>query len=234
MAEDFDLFESGDASAPSGQEVTQEAYERFRDQYKKTQAAIKKIKKEEGKKKKQDNALAHIIVQFLSDERFTQFFLLISRIVAKNVPSDIILAVLSLIHQESAKAIEEKKLTLPKEDFTKGQTSSFPPEIKAHISRWTQNIAAVMTAEPHKALETLVNHQSWEMDTHLPELAAAVLQQFFVFKKMDVPPIDNLRGFTNGFFEKILQNLESQVHEQGALAGEVDKDFEKEKGAEAS
>ena len=225
MPENFDHLDGADA-AVGGQEDAGESDERFRDRYRKAQAAIKKIRQQEGKKRKQDGTLARIIVQFLSDPRFTRFFLLISRIVAKNIPSDIILAILALIHRESAAAIEEKALNMPAEDFLpEGDDSEFPPHLKAHINRWLKNILAVGTAEPHEALETLVDH-NWTLDPNVPELASAVLQQFFLFQKVDIPAVENLFAFTEGFFQLLLTRLEKQVHEQVALVGDRDEDFE--------
>ena len=233
MVESYNPFEDADA-AGSAKEGAGESDEKFRDRWKKNQAAIKKIRQQEGKKQKQDSTLAHIIVQFLSDPRFTRFFLLISRIVARNVPSDLILAILSLIHKESAHAIEEKKLELPEGDVAKTEKEdSFPAHLKANISRWTQNITAVATAEPHRTLETALDHD-WKLDMNLPELCAAVLQQFFSFQKEDVPPIENLRGFAEGFWKRLVAQLEQQVHSQGALQGAVDEDFEEDLMQEAA
>lgn len=224
MPENFEAFDS--EGAPGGQEAAGESDEKFREQYRKNQAAIKKIKKQEGKKKAQDNTLAHIIVQFLSDPRFTRFFLLISRIVSRNVPSDLILAILALIHKESAKAIDEKKLELPGK-VEEPEAGKFPPHLKAQMNHWMHNITAVGTAEPHKALETMLDHD-WNLDPNIVELFAAVLQQFMVFQKEDVPPMDNLRSFGEGFFTKLVSTLESQVNYQNLLGGQVDEDFEDE------
>lgn len=227
MPENFERFDAADMAA-SGNEKAGENDEKFRDRYRKSQAAIKKIRKQERKKKKQDNTLAHIIVQFLNDPRFTKFFVLISRVIARNIPSDIVLAILSLIHRESANAIEEKKLKLPTtEPSTEQNSGAFPPHLKAHINRWTQNITIIGVTEPHRALETLLDHD-WNLDQNIVELAVAVLQQFFVFQKTDLPPVENLRGFCEGFFKTLVNRLEQQVHHQGALGGDVDEDFVEE------
>ncbi len=219
----FDELNTGGAT----QEATKEDQERFRDQYRKSQAAIKKIFQQEDKKRKQDFTLAHIIVQFLNDPRFTRFFVLISRIVAKNVPSDILLAILSLIHKESAKAIGEKQLVIQKTEMIPQSEELFPDRVKAEINRWTENIVAVAIAEPHKTLETILDH-NWNIDENIIELSAAVLQQFFEIRQLEIPPIENMRNFFHEFFPSLTSMLENQVHEQGILGGEVDEDFENE------
>lgn len=228
MAESFERFEDADG-ASSSQESAGESDEKFRDRYRKSQAAIKKIRKQEGKKKKQDNTLAHIIVQFLGNQQFTHFFVLISRIISKNIPSDIVLAILALIHKESANALDEKlqELPAPQGVVSEEKTGSFPSHLKTHISHWTKNIATVAAAEPHRVLETIVDH-NWDLDPNIIEFSAAILQYFFAVNKEDVPPIENLRGFMRGFFEKLVATLEAQVHQQGALGGEVDSDFQEE------
>ena len=101
------------SGAPQGSEKTQESQEKFSERYRQNQAAIKKGKKDEKKKHDQDESLAAIIVQFLHQTGHTALFLLISRLVARNIPSDLILAIISLIYHPAAKVIQDKMLALP-------------------------------------------------------------------------------------------------------------------------
>ncbi|MBI5415028.1 hypothetical protein HZA38_05980 [Candidatus Peregrinibacteria bacterium] len=225
---DFEQFEQGDAQGSGTQEVSEEAYDQFRDQYRKTQAAVQKIRKQEAKKKKQDFTLAHIIVQFLHDPRFTRFFVVISRLVAKNIPSDLLLVILSLIHKESAEAIQAKLLKAPNQDVPLEKENAspfFPQETKAEISQWTRNIFSVATSDPHRMLETILDYD-WNLDENLVLFKVMVMQEFFNGKSLDVPPLENLDTFSRGFFQTLVKTLENQVHEQNVLSGNVDADFE--------
>src|SRR3989338_5739484 len=70
-------------------------------------AAMQQIKKEEKKSKKRDDQVARAIIQFLGNSNHTRFFVLISRLVARDCPSIFILAILSLINEECLATVRE-------------------------------------------------------------------------------------------------------------------------------
>ena len=70
-------------------------------------AAMQQIRREEKKAKKRDDKVAGAIIQFLSDQQNAHLFALISRMVARDCPSIFILAMLSLIHDNSLQEVQE-------------------------------------------------------------------------------------------------------------------------------
>jgi DNA-directed RNA polymerase beta' subunit len=70
-------------------------------------AAMAQIQREEKRSKKRDARVARAIIQFLNDDKYAHLFVLISRLVARDCPSVFILAVLSLINDESASVVQE-------------------------------------------------------------------------------------------------------------------------------
>lgn len=207
------------SSGEQGSEASAEAAERAREQRAKAAQQATRDKREERKRRQYDNTLAQIIVQFLSDPRYSGFFILISRIFAKNIPSDIILAILSLIHKDSAKAIAEKNIE--RKELPKGADATpFPPELSLPLKEWTTVIFSVASAEPHKALETLLDI-NWDIDVNVEQLLSLVLNEFFSYKKFETP-FENVQQFSKAFLSTLVGDLESQIQNQVLLEGEED------------
>jgi hypothetical protein len=149
MSEGGQNFESF-AGAQPGAEKAQETQEQFQERYRQAQATIKQIKKEESKKKKQDDSLAKVIVQFLGEENRTAYFLIISRLVAINIPSDFILSLLALIYKPAAEAIDHyipESNTPSSSDAQQKSTALFSPKEKEKIDFWMQGIMIITEAE---------------------------------------------------------------------------------------
>ena len=156
------MSEQGDAelfTGPAPSEKKEMSDEQFNDEMKRTQQALKQLQQEEGQAKGYDNSLATIIVQFLSQPQNTDLFLLISRTVAQNIPSELIIAIISLVDKNAQKEVkglletskesekgDEKALTIhQKADF-----QHLPPEQKKAIDTWVQNIFSVASKKPHR------------------------------------------------------------------------------------
>jgi len=205
------------SGAPQGSEKTQESQEKFSERYRQNQAAIKKGKKDEKKKHDQDESLAAIIVQFLHQTGHTALFLLISRLVARNIPSDLILAIISLIYHPAAKVIQDKMLALPavKENPTE-EKGLFSPEVKRQIDSWTNSIAAIARAEARRILQTAYEPDS-APNAGLIQLFALVLREFLEKEKAESIEITPLHHFGEAFFSKVFRDLEDIVGKEYLL-----------------
>src|SRR3989338_9625015 len=91
-----DLYTPGEGGAGVSEELSEEAKQRFAA----AAAGLQQIRKEEKKAKKKDDQVARVIVHFLGSTQHTHFFVLISRLVARDCPS-ISFSILSLIHEPS-------------------------------------------------------------------------------------------------------------------------------------
>ncbi len=205
--------EGFDGGSEGGAEVSQEAVEKFREQSRKAAAQAKKDHQREEKKKGQDDVLVGIILQFLRTPKYSGFFLLISRLLEKNVPSDFILSVLALIHKESAQVLDAKNIAIKK---APDQKSVFPPEISKPLASWNTLIFSVSSAEPHRVLETVLD-QDWNIDANLVQFFSLVLKEFFHFKKFETP-FENISGFAHTFLTNLSSSLEAQIQNQKKLA----------------
>lgn len=207
-------FSEGIGSADGGAEITQEDIEQFKERARKTAAQAKKDKKTEGKRKDEEAVLVDVILQFLKNKKYAQFFLLLSRLLQKNVPSYFILAVLALIHKESASILDAKNIVIKK---APPQTTNFPPEISRPLSSWNTLIFSVASAQPHRVLETVLD-QDWNIDPNLVQFFSLVLQEFFVFKKFETPT-GNIYSFSQTFLQGLTLSLEKQIQGQDKISG---------------
>lgn len=99
----FEIFTPGEGATGAPEALSEEAKQRFAA----AAAAMQQLRREEKRAKKKDDQVARTIIQFLQDPAHTHFFVLISQLVARNCPSIFILGILSLIHEDCLKAVEE-------------------------------------------------------------------------------------------------------------------------------
>lgn len=222
MAEqgDFELF-----TGPAPAEQKEGGDEQFREEMRRTQQAIKDLKKEEGRAKASDDNLAKIIVQFLSQTQDTDLFLLISRAVAQNLPSELIIAVVSLIDE---KALDETKAFLVTSGekaneqglvlHQKADFQSIGPEHKTAIDEWIRKIGQVAMRKPHRTLETMViPGEKRELSPVLVQLATFILRNYLYRHKIMID-YEDLHAFMQNVFVEMLKNLETLVADQRKLS----------------
>lgn len=226
MAEsgDFELF-----SAPAAKEQDEKSDEQFRDQMKRAQQAMHQLRKEEGQARAHDDKLAQIIVQFLSTASGTDLFLLISRCVAQDIPSELIIAVLSLVDRTASQEIENilkatkesSALTVPKYK----DVHSLSPAQKQAIDTWVKNITAAAYYKPHRALDSLLiksvakNSQELVKEISPPfvQLSAFIMRNYLAIQDTQVD-VKTLREFMENVYFLMIQDLEEMVAGQKKLS----------------
>ena len=217
---DIDLF-----SGPAPSEKKEMSDEQFGEEMRKTQQALKQLQQEEGQAKGYDNNLAAIIVQFLSQPENTDLFLLISRTVAQNIPSELLIAIISLVDKKAHD--ELKGLLEAGEESGKAPTTltihqtadfqSLSPHHKKAIDKWIDNISKVSAKKPHRTLASvIIPGPERQMSSILIQLSAFILRNFLKSHEVEIE-FQNLRDFMQGVFVEIIKNLEMLVKEQRQL-----------------
>ena len=223
-AGDFELF-----SAPAAKEHDEGADEQFREEMKRAQQARQQLQQEEGQARAHDDKLAQIIVQFLSQQGAgSDFFLLISRCVAQNIPSELIIAVLSLVDRKASEEI----VSILKE--SKQEAALVVPEYqgvhtlnaaqKQAIDGWIQNITVAAAHKPHRSLESLllkkVSKESREVVQEISpafvQLSAFIMRNYLAMQQTQIE-FQVLRDFVEKVYLKMLQDLEEMVQGQRKL-----------------
>ncbi|MBP7114068.1 MAG: hypothetical protein KBA40_01295 [Candidatus Peribacteraceae bacterium] len=194
----------GGASASEG--VSESAKQRFAQ----AQQQIKQIAKEEKKARKRDDRVATTIRQFLDDDRYAHLFPLISRLAAMDCPSIFILAVLSLIHQESLETVEdyiaEHTMVLETPDMTSlviAGKSKLAPELQEKILFWTARLELIMSTDAERILSRLMVDEG-NIDGAVLQVTTFVLVDFF--HEADTPiPYEELQPLTIKILQDILE-----------------------------
>ncbi len=226
---DFELF-----TGPAPKEAGEGSDEQFSEEMKKTQQALAQLQKEEGKAKANDHKLASILVQFLSQPENTDLFLLVSRAVANNIPSELILAVISLIDK---KAFEEVKVFLESSEKQSPSPESkalaiaenknfqsLSPDQKKEIDNWINKINEVSFKKPHRILESVVIKKHSEnpskidsvirqISPSLVQLSAFILRNYLTAQNTSFE-FSQLQEFMQAVFVNLVKNLEELVQEQ--------------------
>lgn len=227
MAEegDFELF-----GAPAAKEHDEKSDEKFREEMKRAQKAMQQLQKEEGKARAHDDKLAQIIVQFLSQTGGTDLFLLISRCVAQDIPSELIIAVLSLVDRKASEEIENIL------EEAKKDTALVVPQYKdvdilnvaqkLAIDEWIKNITMAAAHKPHRTLDSVLlksvakesNELVHEISPPFVQLSAFIMRNYLAMQETHVE-VQKLRDFMENVYFRMIQDLEEMVQGQKKIKG---------------
>ena len=200
---------------PTGvpEQLSEEAKQRFAA----AGAAIQQIKREEKKSRKKDDQVAQVIIQFLSDERYAHLFVLISRLVARNCPSIFILAILSLIHEESLNVVREylqENLGKTAEETVK-ETAAIVEGKGQDITQnkdlvdWITRMQMVLSLDPEHILTSLMLDEK-NIDGTVLQLTTFVLQEFFVLQEKEAP-FEKIQPLTASILQTVFEPFIAQA-----------------------
>ncbi len=168
-----------DEGGGGGEQLSEEAKARFAG----AAAAQQAAKKDEKKAKKRDDGVAHMIMQFLSDAQKTHLATLISRLVSLDCPSPFLLAVLSLVSPDSAKAVDEylaDQGTAAEVDSNAlaalGETK-LSAEANEQLDKWILSMDRVLAVSPADILKALIVEEG-NIDGTVLQLTTFVLEEF--------------------------------------------------------
>jgi hypothetical protein len=211
---DFELFK-----APAAQEKDEKSDEKFREEMKRAQQAMQQAQKDEGQAKGYDLALASIIVRFLSQPQNTDLFLLISRVVALNPPSEFVIAILSLVDQKAHQVVvgflaEGKKhagvhheVHSPLAIRHESNFQTLSPERKKEVEAWVADMAHVASRSPERVLEAmLIPGTEKRISPLLVQLSAFILRNYLATHQITMEYAD-LRDFMEGVMLEIVKKL---------------------------
>ena len=210
---DFELFK-----APVAQERDEKADERFQEEMRRGQQAMQQLQKDEGQAKGYDLALASIIVRFLSQPQNTDLFLLISRVVALNLPSEFIIAILSLVDSKARQVVtgflaEGKKHGAHHDPHSalairhEAKFETLSPELKKEIESWVAAMAEVAGRTPERVLEAILLPGHDKRIAPVPvQLSAFILRNYLASHHISMEYAD-LRDFMERVMVEIVKTL---------------------------
>ncbi|MDD3896962.1 MAG: hypothetical protein PHU04_03935 [Candidatus Peribacteraceae bacterium] len=187
--------------------ISEEAKQRFAA----AAAAMQQIRKEEKRSKKKDDQVAQIIIRFLDDKQHAHFFLLISRLVARDCPSIFILAVLSLIHATSREEVESylKENGKKSSEETVGENTALmkgdemDAETNRRLVEWITRMQLVLSIDPEGILLKLMLDEK-NIDGTVLQLTTFVLQEFFTVQERSAP-FEKLQPLTASILQTVFE-----------------------------
>ncbi len=205
----IDAGAPGEGASGAPEQLSEEAKARFAA----AGAAMAQIQREEKRSKKRDARVARAIIQFLNDERYAHLFILISRLVARDCPSVFILAILSLINDESATVVQEylqemgqktSKETMDEEMQIIPGNADNPAN--RTLVEWITRMQMVMSLEPEKILTKLMVDES-NIDGTVLQLTTFVMQEFFRSKAGGAKeiPFENLQTLSISILQTVFE-----------------------------
>lgn len=209
-----DILGPGEGGSGAPEQLSEEAKQRFAA----SAAAMKALQKEEKRSKKRDGKVAKAIIQFLSDDRYSHLFLLISRLVARDCPSIFILAILSLIDDESKAVVHEYLAEIGREVPAIGGSSlsvmkgaTLDEHTNEELLTWISRMQVVLSLEAKQILSRLMVDEG-TIDGTVLQLSTFVLQEFFRKKlptKEDFP-FEQLHPLTASILQTVIEPFMDQ------------------------
>ena len=225
-----DILGPGEGGSGAPEQLSEEAKQRFAA----SAAAMKALQREEKKSKKRDSRVVQTIIKFLNDDRYSHLFLLISRLVARDCPSVFILAILSLIDEESrtvvAEYLQEGGREVPALEgpaFAVVKGSNLDAQTNEELLQWVTRMQLVLSMEAKEILRRLIVDED-NVDGTVLQLATFVLQEFFTMKlpNKEELPFEQLHPLTAGILQSVMEPFMDEM-DRKALP-KVDGDDEDE------
>lgn len=224
----MDLGGPGENIAPDeggggGEALSEEAKARFAG----AAAAQQQARKDEKKAKKRDDGVAQMILRFLSDTQRTHLATLISRLVALDCPSPFLLAVLSLVSVDSAKAVEDYLAEQggapqidPKSLAALGDTA-LSTEANLGLEQWILSMELVLATDPERILKSLIVDEG-NIDGTVLQLTTFVLEEFLKGHGK-APAFPDLQRVSISILQSVFENY---MHHAPLPSGEKTEDDE--------
>lgn len=224
MPDDFELFAPTEGEGKPLEGLSGEAKQRFAA----AARAMQEERKREKRAKKKDDQVARTIIQFLNDPSTgsgqaatTHFFILISRLVARDCPSIFILGILSLIHEGCLNAVREYFAEYQEQDARATVDESMAliegaegRELEERTNRqlidWITRLQMILTHEAERILASLLLSDR-HIDGSVLQLTVFVLQEFFRTEERKELPYEKAQPLTASILQTILEPFLGQV-----------------------
>ena len=222
-----EIFTPEEGAGKAAEGLSEAAKQRFAAAAK----AMKQLKREEKQAKKKDDQLARTIIQFLQDPAHQRFFVLISKLVARNCPSIFILGILSLINEECLKAVQEYFAEFQEPDAHETVDTTMAliagkegKELEERTNRqlidWITRLQMILAHDPERILKSLMLDEK-HIDGSVLQLAIFVLEEFFVKEGKELP-YKKAQPLTASILQTVFEPFLKAVKKKALKDGETE------------
>jgi len=205
---DLDVSAPGEGEGGAKEGLSEEAKKRFAA----SAAAMQKQRKVEKQAKKKDDQVARAIIQFLNDDKHSRFFILISKLVARNCPSIFILGLLSIINEDCLKEVKEYFSEYEEPDAHETVDASIAlmdgKELEETTNRllidWITRLQMILAHDAERILDTLMLDDK-HLDGSLLQLTTFLLQEFFEVEAKRALPFEKAHPLTASILQTVFE-----------------------------
>ena len=193
--------------------LSESAKEQFSDNIKKWQKAAKQQKVAELKAKQYDDTLASVLTSMLSWGDCDFLVILISNLIDNNVPSDFILAILSISNVEAEERVVTKTNEWGVYEFWEWWTSLInygDNEFSSKIINWINLIYSIAIIEKDEVLASIIDHNTWKCIPALKKLFLAILT--IEMQKIWLQAWEKEEIFSEWIFDKMISKIEGEMY----------------------
>lgn len=198
---DPEMFAPGEGQ---GEAMSEEAFEKFREQMKSAAAAMQKSTKDEARQKQKEDRLLQILLQYFRDPKKKDILLLASRVLEQNVMPHFVLSVI-VLGDEFQKDVmgaephpQEIDIEIPHSD---NET------VKRDIRHWiTGMLVQGLTNTQRMKLTIYDEHKNIKL--LIVQFAAFVMRDY-LSRHHKISTYNELKKFFENLFEKIMQRIEN-------------------------
>ncbi|GEM_PF-6714012 len=219
--ENFKPQEGGE----SGVKVSEAAVEAAAEERRAAIAAAKRQRREERKVKKRDTKLASILEFFIHGMgRDDKLAILLVRLLQRDTPVSVLLAVLSLqfaeINEVLENYLEEEQDMMPDEapSYLPNEKNlaliPYGKELSEALSVWMKRVFVHASFHPLKVVRALAQFHG--VDHNMVQLCSLVIQRFFEESKQTIE-FDRIQEFSEVFLRDLLKRLHKLSDERGLL-----------------
>jgi len=222
----LELSAPGEGEGGAKEGLSEEAKQRFAA----AAAAMQQQRKQEKQAKKKDDQVARTIIQFLNDDQHARFFILISKLVARNCPSIFILGILSLINDDCLKAMHEyfEEHEEPNAHETVDASMSLidgkdlEEETNRLLIDWITRLQMILAHDAERILSTLMLDDK-HLDGSLLQLTTFVLQEFFEVETKRELPYEKAHPLTASILQTVFEPFLHVAKKKALESGEDGK-----------
>ncbi|PCI24873.1 hypothetical protein COB57_03835 [Candidatus Peregrinibacteria bacterium] len=207
---DLNNISMGEGQEQQQEGITESVREAYREKQQETKSAAKKAKKEEGAIKIHNSHLSAIMTYLLQSDKDNVFIILISQLISNNIPSDFIVAVLSLYFNKYLIKEVEGGSSDYNEFLAVSKFISDDDAAKKDIDIWMQSMICVAKKDSQDLAETIIEISSWQVHPALISLSVEVMRQFSIKKSISFDEDKVSEGF-HKFFSFIFEKIQHKI-----------------------
>lgn len=221
----FNPSEGGESYDPA-------AFERFKEQMKKSGAQMAAARAGEQKQKKKEDKLAAILLRFIQSNQKSGILLLAARCLEENIPPSFVLAVILLGNDEIRIELKREvraeliaggeqgpgaRTTSEFSLVTQFADASLPLKVKAEIDTWGKGIWEAGSSVPFRVLETALD-SGGNVKKVLVDCCGNVLDDFLSSSGAPQVAYDTCFSFSEFMLHGIMKKLREQIENQKELS----------------